>query len=235
MVNTDKIHQDLHRYFWDANTEQPLTELNYQIDSQGSVHVRDADIQGYRVHASRKLPVQFGVVDGDFVIENLELTTLMGAPTKVGGRFSCSKNALMSLMYAPTSCVDLDCSHNQLVTLKHAPRVINSISCDNNQLRDLTACPPAQEVFAAYNPFEHFRNTPGDIERVTLTYKPNLPLLGLLSVHHVEIFDPDNGEYMEPLSKILNAHVGKGVTNKVAMLKCAGELIKAGYKGNARW
>lgn len=234
MVNQDQIHQDLHWYFEDANTEMPLQEDQYQIDDQGVVHVH-ADVLRIRRSVDGALPVQFGRVNGDFLVHDMSLTSLVGAPHIVLGAFNCSQNLLTSLMHAPRTCENMDCSHNKLTNLSHAPIVSNSLDCSYNLLTDLTTCPGAQDVFAAYNPFEHFRNTPGDIERVTITYKPNLPLLGLLSVHHVEIFDPDNGEYMEPLSKILNAHIGKGVTNKVAMLKCAGELIKAGYKGNARW
>jgi hypothetical protein len=234
MVNTDKIHQDLHRYFEDANTEMPLNEDQYQIDDQGVVHVQ-ADVLRIRGSVNGALPVQFGRVDGDFLVHDMSLTSLVGAPHIVLGAFNCSQNFLTSLMHAPRTCEYMDCSHNKLTNLSHAPIVSNSLDCSYNLITDLATCPPAQDVFASYNPFENFRNTSTNIERVTITYKPNLPLLGLLSVHHVEIFDPDTGEYKEDLSKILNAHAGKGVSNKAHMLKCATELIKAGYKENARW
>lgn len=235
MVNKHEIERQLHAHFWNANTSEPLDAYDdYEIDDQGLVHVH-IDIIGHMPSVTGKLPVQFSEVDGDFLIHKMNLTSLVGAPIKVVGAFDCSENLLTSLLHAPTKCEDLNCSRNKLTNLTHAPMVANSIDCSYNLLTDLTTCPGAQDVFAAYNPFEHFRNTPTDIERVTITYAPNLPLLGLLSVHHVEVFDPDTGEYKEDLSKILNAHVGKGVLNKAAMLKCAGELIKAGYKGNARW
>jgi hypothetical protein len=235
MVNVKQIKQALHDYFWDANTERPLDEDNYRIDDTGRVHVVFADVQGLRKSATGKLPVQFGQIGGDFIIEDMELRTLEGAPTRVQGRFNCSHNKLTTLQHAPVKCIQLDCSNNKLMNLAHAPQVVSSVSCDNNLLQDLHNCPEASDVFAAYNPFTTLRNIPAGIELLTITYAPDLPLLGVLSVHHVEIFDPDTGEYLDSLSKILNAHMGKGEINKATMLKCAGELIKAGYKGNAKW
>lgn len=235
MVNKDQIAYEMHEHFKNAVTGDPLDDYNdYTIDDQGLVHVH-TDIQTQYPSKTGKLPVQFGEVAGDFLISRMNLTSLQGCPTWVYGNFDCSDNALTSLMHAPSKCEDLNCSRNKLTSLSHAPKVANEIDCSYNLLTDLTTCPGAPVVFAAYNPFEHFRNTSGDIKLITITYAPDLPLLGLLSVHHVEIFDPDTGEYMEPLSKMLNAHVGKGVSNKAAMLKCAAELIRAGYKGNAKW
>jgi len=235
MVNKHLIERDLHWYFQDANTELPLYEDQYEIDDQGLVHVIGTDIQRNRVSLTGLLPVQFGEVDGDFLVDEMNLKSLKGAPIRVWGRFSCNRNQLTHLAHAPAACEDFSCSHNKLVNLTHAPQVANTITCDHNMLTDLAECPPAKEVFAAYNPFVHFKHTPDHIEQLTITYEVNLPLLGLLSVHHVEIFDPDTGEYMEPLSQILNNHTGKGAHNKAQMLKCAAELIKAGYKDNARW
>ncbi len=235
MVNTDKIQLDLLWYFQDANTELPLHESQYEIDPDGVVHVIRTDIQRNRVSLTGLLPVQFGEVEGDFLISNMNLTSLKGCPRHVDGNFDCSENSLTSLQHAPSTCEDLDCSRNKLTTLHHAPVVANSISCSHNLLTDLSTAPGAQDMFAAYNPFKTFRNMNKDIDRITITYDTNLPLLGLLSVRHVEIFDPDTGEYMDKLSKILNAHAGKGVDNKAQMLMCAAELVKAGYKGNAKW
>jgi hypothetical protein len=235
MVNKDLIARELYEHFWNANTNMPLDRYDdYEIDDQGLVHVH-VDIQSVAPSISGRLPVQFSEVDGDFLIINMNLTSLVGAPTHVEGIFDCSHNLLMSLEHAPKTCGYFNCQGNKLTHLAHAPQGANSIDCSKNLLTDLSTCPGSQDVFAAYNPFETFKDTPTDVERVTITYAPNLPLLGLLTMHHVEIFDPDNGEYKEDLSKILNAHVGKGVSNKASMLKCAGELIKSGYKGNARW
>jgi hypothetical protein len=235
MVNKEEIAQELHAHFQNANTNQPLDDYDdYEIDQNGLVHVH-TDIQSVAPSISGQLPVQFSVVDGDFLIRKMKLTSLVGAPTHVEGIFDCSHNLLTSLEHAPKTCADLLCQENQLTSLSHAPMAANSIDCSQNLLTDLSTCPRTRDVFAAYNPFENFRNTPTHIEKVTITYAPNLPLLGLLVAHHVDVFEPNTGEYMKPLTTILNDHVGKGVSNKAHMLKCAIELIKAGYKGNARW
>lgn len=235
MVNKALIRRELLAHFRNGVTQDMLDDHDdYQIDDQGIVHVH-TDIQAIIPSVTGKLPVQFGEVQGDFLISSMHLHTLAGAPTRVEGLFNCSKNRLTSLQHAPTSCKYLDCSHNELTNFLHVPQVSHTITCNNNLLTTLKDCPAALDVFAAYNPFESMKHTPGHIELLTITWRPTLPLLGVLAVHHVEIFDPDTGEYLDDLSSILNGHMGNGVIHKAAMLKCAAELIRAGYKENARW
>ena len=50
----------------------------------------------------KKLPVKFGNVSGHFDCSRNNLTTLEGAPKKVGGIFSCINNNLTSLDFCPT-------------------------------------------------------------------------------------------------------------------------------------
>jgi hypothetical protein len=235
MVNKTQIEKDLRWYFEDALTELPLDDSKYKIDDQGLVHVF-ADVRRAWVSLDGKLPVKFGHVQGDFLIPKMNLTSLLGAPHTIKGKFDCSNNLLTAFEHdAPYACADLYCSHNKLTDLKHAPKSVNTITCDNNLLTNLTTCPAAIDVFAAYNPFKNFRNTPDHIQVLTITYEPDLPLLGLLSVPHVEIFDPITGEYDETLTNIINKYTHNGSTIKSHMLQCAAELIRAGYKGNARW
>ena len=47
------------------------------------------------------LPFKFNVVSGDFTFEDNKLTSLEGAPQKVGGSFSCAGNKLTSLEGGP--------------------------------------------------------------------------------------------------------------------------------------
>jgi hypothetical protein len=235
MVNKTQIEQDLHWYFEGALTDQPLDDFQYKIDEQGLVHVF-ADVRRARVSLDGKLPVKFGHVQGDFLIPEMNLISLQGAPQTVKGKFDCSNNLLTTLEHdAPYACADLYCSHNKLTDLKYAPKSVNTITCDNNLLTNLSTCPAAIDVFAAYNPFKNFRNTPDHIQELTITYEPDLPLLGLLCVPHVEIFDPIIGEYKENLTSIINKFSHKSDGMKARMLQCAAELIRAGYKGNARW
>jgi len=119
------------------------------------------------------------------------------------------------------------------VSLAHCPDVSDELVCDHNLLPDLSTCPPARLVYAPYNPIRTLKNTPGHIHHLILSYDPQLPLLGLLSVHYVEIIN-ELGENLPDLNDLLNAHVGKGVFDKGRALQCAAALIKAGYKSNAR-
>jgi len=68
------------------------------------------------------------VVPGDFYCRNNQLTSLAGAPVKVGGWFDCSNNQLTSLEGAPVKVGrDFYCYHNPLTSLEGIPRSINGI------------------------------------------------------------------------------------------------------------
>ncbi len=56
--------------------------------------------------------VRFGVVTGDFYCSGNKLTSLEGAPLKVGGLFECSHNALTSLEGAPQEVRSFYCFAN---------------------------------------------------------------------------------------------------------------------------
>ena len=68
-----------------------------------------------------------------------KLTSLEGAPVKVGGGFICSFNNLLSLEGVPSKiCGDFDCAHNKLETLFGAPReVLGDFDCRCNNLLPL--------------------------------------------------------------------------------------------------
>ena len=90
-----------------------------------------------------ELPVQFGLVEGNFYCEENPLTSLQGAPSKVGGRFYCSKNQLTSLQGAPSKVGgSFACEKNQLTSLQGAPSEVGgSFSCEKNQLTSLQGAP----------------------------------------------------------------------------------------------
>lgn len=91
-------------------------------------------------------PVQFGVINGSFHCNNLNLSSLKGAPYEVEGDFDCSSNKLISLEYAPSIVhKDFNCSYNLLKSLKGCPKNIGEhFSCHFNQLTTLEYGP--QEV-----------------------------------------------------------------------------------------
>lgn len=132
---------------------------------------------------------------------------------RVGGAFIVNRMGLMSLEGAPR---ELDAgffaSDNNLENLTHAPiRVPGTFSIANNPLASLEGW-PEKGVFTC-----------------TLTYSEHLPLLRCLQTTgeiHVVNYPPPQ------INLILNKYKDQG---KVGALKAAAELVKAGFKENARW
>ena len=72
-----------------------------------------------------------------------QLTSLEGAPLKVGWNFSCPYNQLTSLKGAPEKVGwNFYCSYNQLTSLEGAPREVKrDFYCMENQLTSLEGAP----------------------------------------------------------------------------------------------
>lgn len=134
-----------------------------KINCDGSVVLTSWVEQfGDTVH---ELPVQFGEVKGDFVINlpkkraadvksflsNLGkpavkkgLKTLKGCPTSVGGDFDCSGNGLTNLEFSPQSVDgDFTCEQSSITSLKGITQNIGGgLYCSNNELEgDLVLLP----------------------------------------------------------------------------------------------
>jgi len=67
---------------------------------------------------------------------------------------------------------------------------------------------------------------------VVISYTPDLPLLGLLSVGKIEFeHDPDHlPTQSKQVEEIVNKYTGQG---RAGQLKCAAELVRAGFKSHA--
>ena len=87
--------------------------------------------------------VKFGEVGSSFYCSSNALTSLMGAPLKVGYYFYCNRNDLTSLVGAPLKVgSDFACNNNALTSLEGAPqRMGGSFYCKNNQLTSLVGAP----------------------------------------------------------------------------------------------
>jgi hypothetical protein len=87
--------------------------------------------------------VRFGEVSEDFYCSYNQLTSLEGAPQKVGGVFYCDRNNLTSLEGAPHEVGgSFYCNDNQLTTLEGAPREVGGyFRCSYNQLTSLKGAP----------------------------------------------------------------------------------------------
>jgi len=99
--------------------------------------------------------VRFGVVTGNFYCYDNNLTSLEGAPQKVGGDFRCHDNKLTSLVGAPQEVEgDFSCSYNKLTSLEGAPQVVEgSFDCSHNSLTSLVGAPQVVEgsFYCHYN------------------------------------------------------------------------------------
>ena len=88
---------------------------NYEITPEGEVNVNGGvALVSYNITT---IPVQFGVVTGVFDCSYNKLTSLKGAPFKVGKAFVCLSNELTSLEHAPLEVVGgFYCNINHIST-----------------------------------------------------------------------------------------------------------------------
>lgn len=238
MVDKELIRKSLeidhlmYSYFENDNEER-MGASDYVIDIDGAVHV-NSSILMFKSTPDRMLPVQFAVVDGSCILADRQLKSLRGAPHTVNGDFDCSYNALTTLQYAPTTIganASFRCENNKLTSLAHAPANAAELVCNNNLLTNLSDAPPCYMLWATENPFTSFKHTPDHISELVISYNENLPLLGLLSVKKIEFeHDPDNDKQSKQVEEILNKYTGQG---KAGQLKCAAELVRAGFKQHA--
>ena len=91
--------------------------------------------------------IRFGTVVGSFDCSHNNLTSLEGAPEKVGKNderlkdFDCSYNNLTTLEGGPRVVRNYDCSHNNLISLSGAPLILKDwggeFDCSYNNLTSL--------------------------------------------------------------------------------------------------
>ncbi len=113
---------------------------NYTIQPDGTIDVRgDVELRGKVLTGLPK----FGEVTGTFDCCWNQLTSLEGAPKKVGKHFKCSHNKLTSLEGGPEIVGgDFRCGDNQLTNLEFSPTSVGrDFSCDNNQITTLEGSP----------------------------------------------------------------------------------------------
>ena len=126
---------------WKLNPQTGLVDVKGDFDCSGQGL---SDFKG----------VRFGVVKGSFWCYNNRLTSLVGAPEKVGGGFDCRINQLTSLEGAPREVGwDFWCYRNQLTSLEGAPREVGGcFDCQSNLLTSLEGAPREVGVdFSCYD------------------------------------------------------------------------------------
>ena len=114
---------------WALNLQTGLVDVKGEFDCSGQGLT---DFKG----------VKFGMFGGDFFCTDNALTSLVGAPLKVGGYFYCNDNALTSLAGSPQSVRYFHCENNRLTSLVGAPlEVGGDFYCDDNSLTSLIGAP----------------------------------------------------------------------------------------------
>jgi hypothetical protein len=204
--STQEVWDRLHTWFvvWDPQAVEVHSDLSVSVWD-------DLEAQTGSTAPMGKLPLTFREVTGNCMFSSMGLTSLLGSPKKCGG-FFCSGNRLISLVGGPTEVTaNYSCSYNQLVDLRGAPNTV-----------------PGWFV-CMENPFESLEGCPKSIgEKITVTYKHDLPLLRTLAAASIDIENtPD-----QFLERILNNYAGQG---KRGAIRCQKELISAGFERNARW
>lgn len=159
----------------------------------------------------QKLPVKFENITGSFDCGHSALTTLAGSPSHVQGNFTCMSNQLTSLAHAPEYVGgDFGCGNNQLTNLVGAPEHVYG------------------HFYCGYNPLTSLQGLPQTVVgELSVNWSPQLPMMRLLNYPKLWIRDePD------PVKQIRIKYMHKG---QAGVIKCAAEMIRAGYKENARW
>lgn len=178
-------------------------------------------------------PRQVGSMDCS---EN-QLTSLANAPTKCDLTFNCAFNIkLINLEGAPASCTDLLLTNcDQIISLKGAPRTIpGRLVVSQTSITNFEHAPEQVGSLLAFGCYEleDLTSLPHIAHHVSMIYKPSMPLLKLLTATSIQLGGSAPRRAAEEVEDILNKYAGQG---KAGAIKCAGELVKAGYKDNARW
>jgi hypothetical protein len=115
---------------WVLNPETGL------VDVKGSFNCSKQNLKDFK-------GVRFGGITKHFDCRWNSLTTLEGAPQKVGWGFNCSKNSLTSLEGGPQKVGwSFYCGNNSLTTLEGGPQKVGmGFFCDDNSLTTLEGGP----------------------------------------------------------------------------------------------
>jgi hypothetical protein len=162
---------------------------NYNINGDGSVDI-NGNVHLYNIKASRRIPITFNNVSGNFICSNNKiasligcpkvvggdfhcggskyLTSLIGCPSEVGGDFNCVFSRLSSLEHCPTSVGGgFNCSNNQISSLEHCPTSVGGdFECRQNQLTSLVYCPKVVggELDCRYNLITSLEHCPNEVD-----------------------------------------------------------------------
>lgn len=128
----------LKKFNEDVSSELKSICLNYGIKD---FHIQDdfINVDGdvdLRYKNLTKLPLNFGIVYGNFDCSSNRLETLEGSPRRVDGNFDCQYNRLESLKGIPDFIGGyLRCSHNNLESLEFLPKSVEHCVISGNNIK----------------------------------------------------------------------------------------------------
>lgn len=176
------------------------------------------------LRVKKRIPIKMGQVMGRFNCHKCELESLQNAPHTVTDNFSCYGNFLESLVGGPHTVGShamgggvYSCSGNFLKNFEGAPMQFTGYFVGVNQMG---------------TGLETVDGLPSEARLVDITYQKHLPMLKLINQKQVNIRATLTGELTQEITDIIQRYAGQG---KPGALKAAVELIRAGYKDNARW
>ena len=188
----------------------------------------------------KNLPVQFNNVMGEFDVSTSTLTTLEGSPQTCDS-FRCYGTPLHSLQGGPQAVsVEYNCNRCWLKTLEGAPHDMGfqgRFHASGNMLENLVGAPQQVDFLdVTSNPLNSLEGLPKYCRKLSLPYQPHIPLLRVLLVSGLQTLEVllEEGSWSEDqtdLQEILLKYAGKGWA---AMVPCAREMIRMGYRENAR-
>jgi hypothetical protein len=219
------------RAVWRGNFDSempPRQAANGRISVDGWVSVH--------THVTR-LPVQFETIGGDFKCDSENLETLEGSPRWVkGGVFinPSPPGKLRDLRGGPqTVGGDYSVTDQALISLEGAPAHVGGDffvrNCDITNLRGAPRSTGGNFVVIGC-PLTSLEGLPQSVDNLLiLNVDRNVGLLRVLMVDTpMEIELRGAGDVV---NRIINRYRNRGVNG---VMPCAAELIKAGYRGNAR-
>lgn len=223
----ERIDNILHTYF-NIHSTHP-----YEINDDGRVSIHgDCSLNETTGKSIRELPIKFDIVSGEFSLYNApDIISLKGCPIEVG-----------DLHFEGLSITSLDGAPKKIVGSCH---ILYCMS-----LTSLIGCPESVGINLTFRGCNNLiLDWDTDVAckvggRISIPYHKDLPLLRTVPpavlnnskrvVGYATADSEDQGVVLEIITKYRNlCSDPKNV--KKAIYDCQYELIKAGFKGNARW
>jgi hypothetical protein len=171
----------------------------------------------------KRIPIRMGLVQGKFNCDKCELESLENAPHTVTDNFSCYGNFLESLQGGPSAVGESSMGGG-------------SYSCSINFLKNFEAAPTQfTGYFVAVGQMGEgltsVAGLPPDARQVDITYQKQLPMLKLLNQQSVHVRQSLTAD-LHPITDILDKYKQQG---KPGAIRAAADMIRAGFRENARW